>query len=149
MGTRGVGEDRVSDELRAQIVNEHGLNRVTPAGFETDAGRCGRSGAVALFTVWGTAPAAARDAVVSTFEGAAADVDADVDADAGADVDADVDADAGADVDSWRGVFASSVRVLGVWKAGFGGGDDDAGQAAWPTSSSTPRWPAARPTHGR
>ena len=44
------------------------------------------------------------------------------------DVDADVDADAGADVDSWRGVFASSVRVLGVWKAGFGGGDDDAGR---------------------
>ena len=54
--------------------------------------------------------------MVSTFEGAAADADA------------DADADAGADVDSWRGVFASSVRVLGVWKAGFGGGDDDAGR---------------------
>ena len=105
MGTRGVGEDRVSETLRAQIVDEHGLKRVTTAGFETDAGQCGRSGAVALFTVWGSAPDAARDAIVSTFEGAAADMDADVDA----------------DVDSWRGVFASSVRVLGVWKARFGG----------------------------
>jgi len=39
-----------------------------------------------------------------------------------------VDADVDADVDSWRGVFASSVRVLGVWSARFGGGVDDAGR---------------------
>ena len=109
MGTSGAGEDRVSDELRARIVEEHGLSRVSPAGFETEAGQCGRSGSVALFTLWGTAPKETRDAIVSTFEGAAEGAD-------GANV-----------VDTWRGVFGNSVRVLGVYRSAFGG-DDDAGR---------------------
>ena len=109
MGTSGAGEDRVSDELRARIVEEHGLSRVSPAGFETEAGQCGRSGSVALFTLWGTAPKETRDAIVSTFEGAAEAAD-------GANV-----------VDTWRGVFGNSVRVLGVYRSAFGG-DDDAGR---------------------
>ena len=109
MGTSGAGEDRVSDELRARIVEEHGLSRVSPAGFETEAGQCGRSGSVALFTLWGTAPKETRDAIVSTFEGAAEGAE-------GANV-----------VDTWRGVFGNSVRVLGVYRSAFGG-DDDAGR---------------------
>ena len=109
MGTSGAGEDRVSDELRARIVEEHGLSRVSPAGFETEAGQCGRSGSVALFTLWGTAPQETRDAIVSTFEGAAEGAE-----------DANV-------VDTWRGVFGNSVKVLGVYRSAFGG-DDDAGR---------------------
>ena len=113
MGTSGAGEDRVSDELRARIVEEHGLSRVSPAGFETEAGQCGRSGSVALFTLWGTAPKETRDAIVSTFEGAAEGAEG---AAEGANV-----------VDTWRGVFGNSVRVLGVYRSAFGG-DDDAGR---------------------
>ena len=109
MGTSGAGEDRVSDELRARIVEEHGLSRVSPAGFETEAGQCGRSGSVALFTLWGTAPKETRDAIVSTFEGAVEGAE-----------DANV-------VDTWRSVFGNSVRVLGVYRSAFGG-DDDAGR---------------------
>ena len=109
MGTSGAGEDRVSDELRARIVEEHGLSRVSPAGFETEAGQCGRSGSVALFTLWGTAPKETRDAIVSTFEGAVKGAE-----------DANV-------VDTWRGVFGNSVKVLGVYRSAFGG-DDDAGR---------------------
>ena len=109
MGTSGAGEDRISDELRARIVEEHGLSRVSPAGFETEAGQCGRSGSVALFTLWGTAPKETRDAIVSTFEGAVEGAE-----------DANV-------VDTWRGVFGNSVRVLGVYRSAFGG-DDDAGR---------------------
>ena len=113
MGTSGAGEDRVSDELRARIVEEHGLSRVSPAGFETEAGQCGRSGSVALFTLWGTAPKETRDAIVSTFEGAAEGAEG---AAEGANV-----------VDTWRGVFGNSVKVLGVYRSAFGG-DDDAGR---------------------
>jgi hypothetical protein len=105
-------EEVISDELRAAIVAEHGLEAASPEGFTMDPAKCGKAGPVALITVWGSVPQTIRNAIRDALDNSGIE-----------DGGKASEEDRGAK--SWRGVGKKTLRIVNIYKAVFGGEDSD------------------------